>query len=142
MIHPSRMRSGIFIVACLALTVAGLRAQNSGGNGAARAVKNPVAATAASIKTGEQLFQKNCSFCHGAAAKGDGKLAPKGTTPADLTDATWDRGSTDGEIHAVILTGTVPSGGKMPGVKGRLSDTDVWNIINYIRSLGPKTAAR
>jgi hypothetical protein len=30
----------------------------------------------------------------------------------------------------------------MPGVKGRLSDTDVWNIVNYLRSLGPKPGAR
>jgi cytochrome c oxidase cbb3-type subunit 3 len=121
---------------------AGIVAQNIGGSPEAAKVKNPVAATALSVKAGEALFQKNCAFCHGAGAKGDGKLAPKGTQPANLTDATWERGTTDGEIHAMILTGTVPTGGKMPGVKGRISDADVWNIINYIRSLGPKTAAR
>jgi hypothetical protein len=30
----------------------------------------------------------------------------------------------------------------MKGVKSRMSDTDVWNIVNYIRSLGPKSAKR
>jgi mono/diheme cytochrome c family protein len=62
--------------------------------------------------------------------------------PADETDAKWDHGTTEGEIRAIIPTGTVPSGGKMPGVKGRISDADVWNIVNYIRSPRPKTAAR
>ena len=126
----------------IALSAAGLSAQKPGGTLDAAKVKNPVAATAASVKAGEALFQKNCAFCHGAGAKGDGKLAPKGTKPADLTDAKWDHGSTEGENHAIVLTGTVPAGGKMPGVKGRISDTDVWNIVNYVRSLGPKTAAR
>lgn len=140
-----RLSSGwitALIFAWTALAAAGLAAQAPSGNAAARAVKNPVPATAASIKTGAQLYQKNCSFCHGPAGKGDGKLAPKGTMPADLTDAKWERGASDGEIHATILGGTVASGGKMPGVKGRISDADVWHIVNYIRSLGPTTAAR
>jgi mono/diheme cytochrome c family protein len=118
------------------------QAQTVGGNAEAAKVKNPVAASAASIKAGEALYTKNCSFCHGAKALGDGKLAPAGTKPANLTDATWERGGSDGEIHATILNGTTASGGKMPGVKGRLSDTDVWNIVNYLRSLGPKPGAR
>jgi mono/diheme cytochrome c family protein len=134
-----RLTFGVLVIA---LSAAGLSAQKPGGNPDAAKVKNPVAASAASVKAGEALFQKNCAFCHGAGGKGDGKLAPKGTTPADLTDAKWDFGSTDGEIHAIVLTGTVPAGGKMPGVKGRISDADVWNIVNYIRTLGPKTAAR
>lgn len=131
-----------FALALVLLTAAGIAAQNPGGNPAAAKIKNPVPATAASIKTGAALYQKNCSFCHGAGAKGDGKLAPKGTLPADLTDATWDRGATEGEIHATILGGTMAAGGKMPGVKGRISDTDVWHIVNYVRSLGPKSATR
>ena len=27
---------------------------------------------------------------------------------------------------------------KMKGYKGRMSDTDTWNVVNYLRSLGPK----
>jgi mono/diheme cytochrome c family protein len=26
----------------------------------------------------------------------------------------------------------------MKGYKGKISDTDTWNIVNYLRSLGPK----
>lgn len=115
-------------------------AQNPGG-AAAKALKNPVPANAASVRTGEQLYQKNCQFCHGPKAMGDGRLAPKGSMPANLTDATWDHGSTDGEIFTVIAEG-LGAQSVMKGVKGRISDRDIWNIVNYIRSLGPKTAAR
>jgi len=131
--------SGLIVVACLGLAGAALSAQ-TGGNPAAAKVKNPVAPTAASVKAGEALYAKNCQFCHGATGLGDGKLVPKDMKPANLTDATWIHGSTDGEIHAIITNG-IPDK-KMPGVKGRLSDADSWNLVNYIRSLGPKTAAR
>ncbi len=104
-------------------------------------MKNPVAPTAASIEKGAQLYQKNCQFCHGPAGLGDGKLAPKDVHPANLADATWDRGSTDGEIFAVIANGAGPEF-KMKGVKGRVSDTEIWHLVNYVRSLGPKNAPR
>ncbi|MGE0444119.1 MAG: cytochrome c [Vicinamibacterales bacterium] len=124
------------IVAVLALVTVGVRAQTPGGNAAAARVKNPVASSPASIQAGAASYKKYCSFCHGDAAKGDGRLAPKGTTPANLTDATWDRGATDGEIFAVIMEGAGPKF-DMKGFKGRIPDQDAWNIVNYIRSLGP-----
>jgi mono/diheme cytochrome c family protein len=130
-----------FFIGCIALSAAVAAAQNPGGSPEARKVKNPVAPTAASIKMGAQLFQKNCQFCHGPTGLGDGKLVPKDMHPANLTDAEWVRGSTDGEIFAVIANGAGPEF-KMKGVKGRVSDTDIWHIVNYVRSLGPKNAPR
>ena len=61
-------------------------------------LKNPVASNAASVATGQQLFQKYCRFCHGATGEGDSTMAPKDMKPSNLTDATWDRGSSEGEI--------------------------------------------
>jgi mono/diheme cytochrome c family protein len=130
---------GALVIASFVVTAGA--AQNPGGSPEARKVKNPVARTAASIKTGAQLYTKNCQFCHGPAGLGDGKLAPKDMKPANLADAKWDRGTTDGEIFAVIANGAGPDF-KMKGVKGRLSDTDIWHLVNYIRSLGSKHAAR
>jgi mono/diheme cytochrome c family protein len=132
--------SGALVIGWIAVSAAAA-AQNPGGSPEARKVKNPIAPTAASVKTGAQLYAKNCQFCHGPMGLGDGKLVPKDMKPANLTDATWDRGSTDGEIFAVIANGAGPEF-KMKGVKGRISDKDIWNIINYLRSLGPKNAAR
>jgi hypothetical protein len=64
-------------------------------------------------------------------------MAPKDTHPSDLTDAKWDRGSTDGEIFLVLRDGAAPEL-TMKGYKGRLSETDMWNVINFLRSVGPK----
>ena len=133
--------SGIFLITWMMIAAASIAAQNPGGSPEARKIKNPVAPTAASIEKGAQLFAKNCQFCHGETGVGDGPLAPKGVKPANLADATWDRGSTDGEIFAVITNGAGPDF-KMKGVKGRLSDTEIWHLVNYVRSLGPKNAPR
>lgn len=125
------------VMVWLVVGVASLDAQLPGGSAQARAVKNPVSRTQASVKAGEALYKKNCAFCHGPQGLGDGKLAPKGVYPANLTDETWVRGATDGEIRDVILNGAGPDF-KMKGVKGRLTDTDVWNLINYLRTLSHK----
>jgi mono/diheme cytochrome c family protein len=114
-----------------------LSAQNPGGSAEGKALKNPVAATAESIAAGQAAYAKNCRFCHGAEAKGDGAMAPKDSHPSNLTDEKWDRGSTDGEIFLVVRDGAGPEF-KMKGYKGRLADNDIWNIVNYLRSIGPK----
>lgn len=100
-------------------------------------MKNPVASNAASITAGQGLYQKYCRFCHGTTGAGDSPSAPKDMKPSNLTDATWDRGSTDGEIFVVIQEGAGPDY-KMKGLKGKISDQDTWHLVNYVRSLGAK----
>jgi mono/diheme cytochrome c family protein len=98
-------------------------------------LKNPIATSAASVATGQQLFQKYCRFCHGATGKADSPMAPKDMKPSNLSDGTWDRGSSDGEIFVVIQEGAGPDY-KMKGLKGKVSDADTWHLVNYVRSLG------
>lgn len=119
------------------LVIAALGAQDPGGSPAGKKLKNPVTASAESIAAGQAIFAKNCRFCHNADAKGNGPMAPKDTHPPDLTDAKWDRGSTDGEIFLVLQNGAGPAF-SMKGYKGRMPDTDIWNVINFLRSIGPK----
>ena len=74
-----------------------------------------------------------CGRCHGAEGKGDGTAA---ITPVpDLTDAQWDYGSSDGEIFSVIHDGVSAD---MDGYAARLSDTDIWNVVNYVKTLKAK----
>ena len=104
----------------------------------AAAVKNPVPGTAASVAAGQALYQKQCAGCHGDTGKGDGamgeELNPK---PANLSDAEWKHGSTDGEIFAVIRDG-VKSTGMKPFAR-KMTTHQLWDVVNYVRSLGPKT---
>lgn len=116
-------------------------APRRGGNPRLAAMTNPVPATPASIKTGQTLYAQNCRQCHGIRGVGDGPLAPKNPRPADLTDATWDHGSSDGEIFAIIWNGAPAANSEMKPMKGLLSERDVWNLVNFIRSIGPKPGA-
>jgi mono/diheme cytochrome c family protein len=112
-------------------------AQNPGGNPEAKKMKNPVASTPESIKAGQAAFQKYCKFCHGADAKGDGPMAPEGTHPSNLLDDKWDRGSSDGEIFIVIREGAGPKF-DMKGFKSKMTEQEIWNIVNYLRSAQTK----
>jgi mono/diheme cytochrome c family protein len=111
------------------------------GNAAAKAMKNPVAADAASIDAGKATFAKYCRSCHGAEGKGDGAGAPKDVHPANLAAGKFMHGGSDGEIFSTIKNG-VPPKFDMDAWDGRIPDKDIWNLVNYIHTLGPKTAAR
>lgn len=137
----SRLFISAAILASAFLIAFTAHAQNRGGNPAPRTIKNPVPATATSMTAGAAAYKKYCAFCHGVAAKGDGPLAPKDSNPPDLTDATWIHGSTDAEIFTFITNGG-GADSKMVAFKGKIPDQDLWHIVNYLRSLGPKTAAR
>lgn len=134
-------------VACAALTTLmlatahaiGRSAQTeSKGNPEARTLKNPVPANAESAAAGQQVFRKYCRFCHGDEAKGDGPQAPKGSHPANLTDDTWDHGSSDGEIYTVIRDGPDQKSVMKP-YKSKLTDKELWSLVNYLRSLASTT---
>ena len=131
---------GLVGLAAGAWTV-GAGGQLPGGDPALRKVKNPVPPTPKSIAAGQQTFQKYCKFCHGADAKGNGPMAPEGSHPANLTDDKWDRGSSDGEMFAVISNGAGPEF-VMKGFKSKLTAKEMWDVVNYVRSLGPKDAPR
>jgi mono/diheme cytochrome c family protein len=101
-------------------------------------MKNPVAATPASIAAGKKLYDGQCASCHGVSGKGDGKAgALLKPLPSDLTDADWKHGQTDGEIFTVIRDGARQTGMRAYG--SRIPANDLWNLVNYVRSLGPKT---
>ncbi len=81
-------------------------APRRGGNPEAAKRVNPVAASPESVAAGRRAYNQFCANCHGSTGKGDGSGGAAGAPPADLTDATWDYGSTDGEIFGVIHDGT------------------------------------
>ena len=111
------------------------RAQEPRRNPEAQKLKNPVSIDAESIEAGKKIYQRLCASCHGPKAKGDGGLALSGGTPSDLTDEIWDYGSSDGEIFLVIRDGVSSD---MLAYKDRLDEKQIWQVVNYLRSLGPK----
>ena len=101
----------------------------------AKKMKAAFASSPAAIEAGKVLFTKYCRFCHGNTGAGDSTMAPKTMKPSNLTDATWGRGSSEGEIFWVIQNGAPPKY-DMKGLKGKITDADTWNLVHYVRSLG------
>jgi len=132
----SRVRNYVHIAVLLgglSLSAIALTAQ---GNPEAAKIKNPVASSPESIATGKQVYQRYCRSCHGVNAEG-GSGSDISPPAPDLTDAEWKRGGTDGEIFSVIKNG-VPPDLSMEPWGDRIKDQDIWNLVNYIRSLSKK----
>jgi mono/diheme cytochrome c family protein len=111
---------------------------------ATTSLRNPVAPTPASIAAGKRAYDANCAACHGPLAQGAVKAGmtisiieeQRGKQPPDLTDEQFDHGSSDGDVFAVIKRGLPPT--MMAGFDGRIPDEDIWNIVNYLRTLAAK----
>jgi mono/diheme cytochrome c family protein len=98
---------------------------------------NPVLPDAKSIAAGQALFSANCAPCHGASGKGDGPLGlTLNPRPADLTFHAIPGVHTDAQLFDWITNGF--PGSRMPAWKNIISDTDRWNLVNFIRTLAPK----
>jgi cbb3-type cytochrome c oxidase subunit III len=106
-------------------------------NATAARLKNPLPSDAATVDAGRELYLTHCASCHGKKGKGDGGQALGGGAPSDLTDASWDYGSTDGEIYWVIREG-IESNADMLAYKKTLSEKEMWQVVVYVRSLGPQ----
>jgi mono/diheme cytochrome c family protein len=100
-------------------------------------VANPVKPTVASIAIGKKKYGYDCAMCHGTDGDGKGDLAidMKLKMP-DYRDPATLKSVTDGEMFYVIKNG---NGGEMPSEVDRLKDEDIWNLVNYIRSI-PKNS--
>ena len=109
-------------------------APRRGGNPEAASLKNPVPSTPESIASGKSSYDWYCARCHGPSGKGDGPVTLHGGRPSDFTDATWVFGASDGEIFTVIRDGTSVDS---ESYADRLSETEMWNVVNFLRTLGP-----
>ena len=93
-------------------------------------MKNPVAKNDASIKAGMASYVKNCASCHGKTGLGDGvKARALKDFPGDFSGAAYQN-QTDGEHFYKTKFGR----GEMPKYEGKISDEDIWNIVNYMRT--------
>ncbi len=116
-----------------ALILAGLLTYLHPATGVDAEPVNPVPSSAASVALGRTVYQNNCLSCHGPAGKGDG---PIGLTlnprPADLSLHAVPGVHTDGQLFAWISNGY--PGSAMLGFSQTLSETDRWNLVNFIRT--------
>ena len=90
------------------------------------------------VASGKVKYQQLCVSCHGATGKGDGPAAgalnPK---PRNHTDTQYMKTLSDEYLAKITKEGGVAVGKSplMPPWGGVLSESDVRNVVAYIRSL-------
>jgi mono/diheme cytochrome c family protein len=96
--------------------------------------KNPVPASAESIRKGGNLYVVYCTPCHGPSGKGNGPVVAKYVPPPDLSNPDLQKGRTDGYWQSYLSVG----GAVMPSYSESLSAEERWDVVNYLRTLASK----
>lgn len=93
-------------------------------------------ASASGVEKGREIFQRNCTACHGTHGDGKGPGAA-GLTPAprDFLDpkSKWTRGRAPLEIYQTLTEGN--PGTAMPPFGAALPVADRWALVHYLGTL-------
>lgn len=94
-------------------------------------MKSTVTADDATLKEGKAIWLKDCKSCHGVKGLGDGTKADKiDITCGDFSSKEF-QSLTDGELYYKTTAGRKP----MPSFKEKLSNTERWQVVAYMRTL-------
>ncbi len=92
---------------------------------------NPFKNDQAAVAAGKKIYESMCFICHGEKGKGNGaagvSLEPR---PANFL-AISVREESDGAVFWKLTEGNPP----MASYKGMLTETQRWQLVNYIRKL-------
>lgn len=131
------MGSGIFLAT---FSVGSLSAQEKPKGkewavpSASAKVSNPQKADDATIKAGKDIWAQQCKSCHGVKGLGDGAKAEKIDISCGNFSSKETQDLSDGSLYYKITEGRKP----MPSFKEKLSDTERWQVVAYIRTLAAK----
>jgi mono/diheme cytochrome c family protein len=95
---------------------------------------NPVKPTPESIAKGKKTYGVDCEMCHGKDGDGKGDMASDIKNVTDFTNPDALKNRSDGDLFNIIRKGK----GEMPPEGDRAKNDDIWNLVNYIRSLAKK----
>ena len=98
----------------------------------------PIRYATDSIVRGANLYTQSCSVCHGPHGRGDGPAALSlSIMPTDL--AAHASGHRVGELFWWIAHGIPVT--PMPGFAPRLSDAEIWDLVQFLRAQSDAEAA-
>jgi cytochrome c oxidase cbb3-type subunit III len=136
----SAIRRSVGGLVVLGLCIGGVAASSSFQKGDLPDVSgipaaSPVPYSSKSVAAGKATFQRLCAECHDE----DGKALAQMMGPAaDLTDPSrWKYGTSDQHVFRSIRDG---AGSAMPVFGKQLSEPQMWELVHFIRSIGPASA--
>lgn len=97
-------------------------------------IKSSVKADDATITAGKDIWSQQCKSCHGAKGLGDGAKAEKIEISCGDFSSKEVQGLSDGALYWKLTEGRKP----MPSFKEKLSDTERWQVVAYMRTLAAK----
>ena len=99
--------------------------------------RNPFPPTRASLALGGRIYRAQCAVCHGTDGYGNGPAAATLYPPPTDFVVHFASGHvhTDGRLYYWITHGI--AGTAMPAFGDRLSETERWYVVNFIRTFTP-----
>ena len=85
-----------------------------------------VCSSSAMAQDAAATYKAKCAMCHGADGKG-GKMGTKDFASPEI------KGLSDAQLTEAITKGKAP---KMPAYGEKLKDTEIKDLVTYIRTLG------
>jgi mono/diheme cytochrome c family protein len=102
--------------------------------------KNPLPPSGETLSKGEKLYAQNCAICHGADGHGRTTIGRGMYPPAmDLTSPHVQHWN-EAELFWIIRNGVPLTG--MPSWKAALSQSDTWQLVDFIHGLPRLDAQR
>jgi len=115
--------------------------RQSGVPAAYRGAHNPLARTPATLEQGAALYAEHCAACHDPSGTGHGEaglaLYP---SPALLAQLVRTPAGIDEYLLWAISEGGGAFGSRMPAFEDRLTRTQIWQIITWMRAGFPSGA--
>ena len=123
--------AGVLTLAAVAIVLAAREKRPWNIPEEAKQRQNPLQPTPAALQAARDLYLDDCAQCHGEHGRGDGPEATMhDPPPADLSNAKFNAGLTDGEIFYQISEGKKP----MPAFKRRFTEEQRWQLVFLVRS--------
>jgi mono/diheme cytochrome c family protein len=125
------LSAAVFLAAASAVAQESEAASAEAGESAAQV--NPLPYTEQVLANGRKHYLRLCQTCHGYDGRALENIDFEAT---DLTNPeAWRYGTADGDLFRNTKDG---AGQDMPPFGVRLEDREIWEVVHYLRSLGPE----
>jgi predicted CXXCH cytochrome family protein len=106
---------------------------------AAKAERDPYAATPERLQAAREFFVARCAVCHGSEGRGDAVVGRNLYPRAPDLRSAGTQALSDGALHFIIERGVQHTGMPAKGESRGGIGTNSWALVQYVRSLGPQS---